>query len=83
MLLYTVQLIVSRVVSMPSHRILIIIINHNHHPYTDLPIIRQQWCTMNPPIPALITAELRDPLDARGDTAPRHHGVENVVALGA
>lgn len=60
---------------------MLIIINDNNHPDTNLPVIRQQRRTVNPPIPTLITAELRNPLDARRNTATGHHGTENVIAL--
>lgn len=66
---------------MPSNRILLIIINHNHHPHTNLPVVRQQRRTMDPTVPALITTELRNPLDARSDTASGHHSVENMITL--
>lgn len=68
---------------MPLDRILIIVINNNNYPNTNLTIMRHQRCTMNPPIPSLATTKLRHPLDTRGDASTSHHSVENVVALGA
>lgn len=73
----------SCIVPMPLDRILIIIINDNNYPNTNLTIMRHQRRTMNPPIPSLITTKFRHPLDTRRDAPTSHHSVENVVALGA
>lgn len=79
--LYT-QLIVGWIIPVPLNRLLLIIINHNNHPDTNLPVIRQQGRTMNPAIASLVTTKLRHPLDTRRDAAARHHSVENVIPLG-
>lgn len=79
--LFYIQLISGWVIAMPPDRLMFIIINNNHHPNTDLPIVRHQRRAVDPPVPALITTELRNPFDTRSDTATGHHSVENVVAL--
>lgn len=76
-------LMTSRIIPIPLDRILIIIINNNNYPNTNLAIMRHQRRTMNPPIPSLVTTKPRHPFYARRDAPASHHSVENVVALGA
>lgn len=60
----------------------VIIINHDNHPHTDLAVIRQQRCTVDPAMTTLVV-ELGHPLDTGCDASPGFHGVDNVIAFWA
>jgi hypothetical protein len=50
-----------------------LVIDHHHHPNTDLTIIGQQGRAMNPTMATPILKAIH-PLDSRRDTSASHHG---------
>lgn len=84
MQLYIETALITRwIIPLPFYRFLLIIINDNDYPYTNLTIMCHQWCAMNPAVPSLATTKLRQPLDTRCDAPASHHGVDNMVTLRA
>lgn len=74
------QILLGRPVTLPSHKMLLLIIHNNNHPHANLPIIRQQRRTMDPAVSSTI-AESRDPLDSSSNTATCHHSMQDTVPL--